>query len=208
MKRECVMIPPLKRGNPSIESRTQTAMTREYRRLQVAKLFLEQCTVTEIAEHLNVSCSIVSRDLKAIRKGWVEANKERAEEILAMELARLDHVVTEYWAAWERSKQSEDTVCDELEPTAGNTECDQAKVVKRRRTCKAQCGNPVFLQGIERCIERRCKLLGVEPPQRIQAEVGTDWSKMIHAMDAMIGPPGENAEHVPSNATTMAGSVN
>ena len=71
-----------------------------------------------------------------------------------------------YWAAWERScavaevrtakvTRPPDAIGADGTVTPGTTRTETSK----REV--VQCGNPAFLRGVERCIEKRCKLLGL-----------------------------------------------
>jgi transposase len=67
------------------------------------------------------------------------------------ELARLDQLAGEYLAAWEESKKQA-----VRKTSSRKNGADAASVVQ-----EDQYGDPRFLQGIERCIAKRCEILGI-----------------------------------------------
>ena len=127
-------------------------------RRKMADLYLQGWLQCDIAERLGLSAPTVSNDLRSLQSEWrksalVDFNKAKANE-----LAKIDRLEREYWEAWQRSVQDAETTRQEGDPRSKPT-----KVVK---TYKGQCGNPQFLAGVQWCIERRCKLLGIDAAQK------------------------------------------
>jgi hypothetical protein len=128
------------------------------RRETVARLYLQRATQLAIGRALGVDQGTVSRDLKVVQRAWQQQAVEALEARKAEELARLDALERTYWRAWHRSRKA--------------AERRQAKTVQGERarteaskTEEGRDGDPRFLQGVERCIEQRCRLLGLtEPP--------------------------------------------
>lgn len=60
------------------------------RRRDVMDLYRQAYQQQEIAEMLGVSPTVISRDIKAIREGWIEEAKKTRGEIAMQELAKLD----------------------------------------------------------------------------------------------------------------------
>jgi hypothetical protein len=79
----------------------------------------------------------------------------------AEELAKLDHLEKEYWEAWEHSKQERQRT--RTRKASGQAPSESAELTKEKRD-----GNPKFLDGVLRCIDRRCALQGLNAPQRVQ----------------------------------------
>ena len=118
----------------------RTKMQRENDRYQTAKLHIEGQTQQAIAEVIGVSRPQIQYDLRIIRGQWREVTALNLDEHRAKELARLDVLEATYWQAWKRS----------LEPSGRD-------------------GTTAFLDGILRCVDRRCKLLGLDAP--VKADV-------------------------------------
>lgn len=101
----------------------------------------------EIAQHIGairpykISASQVGYDLAEVRKRWQTHTTLKLDEHKQRELERLEVLERENWEQFEQSKG-----------------------VKRDGTPIP--GNPMFLQAIERIVELRAKLLGLEAPKQ------------------------------------------
>ena len=129
-----------------------------HRRTRVAELYLKGWTQTKIAQHIGFSIATVSLDLKRIRKEWRETYKEDFAKRQARELAKIDRLEREYWEAWERSIGINET------RTVKNGKDGTEETVKQQDLV----GDPRFLDGIAKCIDRRCKILGIDAPTKIE----------------------------------------
>jgi len=113
-----------------------------------------------IAAALNVSQMTISKDLKTLIGRWQDSALMDVDAAKSEELARINRLELEYWNAWEASKRDkESTVAEKTTGTDTRT-----KAVKR---AEGQVGNPSFLAGVQWCIDRRCKLLGLDAPTKI-----------------------------------------
>jgi hypothetical protein len=130
------------------------------RRRQAAQLYLQGIFQPEIARRLGVTQACISLDLKAVRKAWQAAAIQDMDVLIGEELARLALVEQEAWTAWEASKRPKEVTL--MEGSTGEPAARKAKVRKEARE-----GNPQFLERIDKCIERRCTLLGLNPPAKI-----------------------------------------
>jgi len=70
-------------------------LARERRRAQVAELYLQRMTQTEIARILGVSQPTVSRDIKAIERRWRQQAVDNLDRQKLRELAELDRMERE-----------------------------------------------------------------------------------------------------------------
>jgi len=138
--------------------RSAAQLARDRRR--IAELYLEGKLQADIAEAVGISQSTVSNDLKAIQQEWLESSLIDFNEAKARELAKIDRLEWEYWTAWARSCEDAETTTKKA-VQVGDKERKEAT-----QTAKGQAGDPRFLQGVQWCIERRCKLLGIDAPQR------------------------------------------
>jgi len=137
---------------PTTRTKAQIASDR----LEVARLYLQGKYQHEIAEVLGVCQQQVSYDLKAIQKQWQDIPSAKLDELKAKELTRIDNLERTYWEAWEKSQQPK-------EITSSAKVGEKVKVGKRT---EQRNGNPAYLSGVQWCIERRCKLLGLDAPTK------------------------------------------
>ena len=133
-----------------------TAQIARDRRI-IGDLYLQGWLQAEIAEKVGLNQSTISRDLKALHKEWLESALNDYDQAKANELAKVDKLERTYWVAWERSCEDAETV----QMVGGSEKAD--KITKTR---KGQVGDPRFLQGVQWCIERRCKILGIDAPTK------------------------------------------
>ena len=130
-------------------------------RAEVARLYLEGRTQADIGAQLGLSRQQIGYDLGAVRQEWLQSSLVDFNAKKAEELARIDKLEREYWSAWEASKQDRQT--STTEQTTG-AEGERLKAAIRKTD---QTGDPRYLAGVERCIEQRCKLLGLCAPQKV-----------------------------------------
>ena len=136
--------------------RSTAELTRDRRR--IADLYLAGWTQTDIADELGVSQPTVSGDLKALQRDWLASSLIDFDAAKAQELAKIDRLEREYWTAWEESRRDKEISI--TEKIASEKPRDKAQI---RR--EGQVGNPSFLSGVQWCIERRCKILGLDAPK-------------------------------------------
>lgn len=123
---------------------------RERDLVETARLYCQGLSQAEIGERLGVSQRTISKDLREIQRRWQAACVESISQGKARELARIDELERTYWAAWFDSKRVK-----------------TSKAIKQEET---RDGNPAYLQGVMTCIEKRCKLLGLDAPVRMDGE--------------------------------------
>ena len=169
--------------------RTDLQIARD--RKEESRLYLLGYSQAAIAEKLNLNISTVRRDLGMIEKAWSESGVMNLNEMRLRELARIDVLEFEYWSEWEKSKEPLKTKtakqtkraggsskngksgADDIEETAGLVDVESTALVRTEE----RLGNPAYLAGVERCIEKRCRLLGLNAPERT-ANFNFDLSKM------------------------------
>ena len=124
------------------------------RRAEVVKLYLEGHNQWDIAYKFNVNQSTISRDIRHVMNELIKTATNNLDEIRQVELSRLNRVEVEMWAAWERSQRDAETETEEFGSAA-----PMPKVTRKRQ---GQVGDPRYMTIILQCIEKRCKLLGLE----------------------------------------------
>lgn len=134
------------------------------RRAVVSDLYCAGKTMKEIAKEIgDVGVTTIWRDLAAIKKQWVESSLRDFDSRRMAELGKLDAIEEQAIAGWERSQRSEKTVT--VKNNADGTE-HTTKVV-------GQAGDSAFLGRVIDCIDKRCKILGLNAPEKV-AETDAD----------------------------------
>lgn len=150
--------------------KTGSRFTKEEREKLLATIsehYLSGFPQAVIAQELGVCQQQVSRYLKELRRRWVTRSEAATKELIAAELAKIDNLEREYWDAWRRSVGTHQIKTTE-QRTGGDGK--GGKGLKARNGLKASVktedlvGAPEFLKGIQWCIERRCKMLGLDKP--------------------------------------------
>jgi hypothetical protein len=129
-------------------------------------MYLQGEMQSDIAASLSLSQATVSRALKQLQAEWLRSALIDINEAKARELAKIDALEVEYWAAWKRSQEdaeSEITKMQGTPPKQGDNNPAPAKLETQKKR-EGQSGNPAFLRGIEWCINKRCEIIGVNAP--------------------------------------------
>jgi hypothetical protein len=127
------------------------------RRQKVADLFLQGWSQDAIGRELGISQPQVAGDLKKVRESWRQSAIRDFDAARDQELARIQRLEREAWAAWERSQQPSQTAVVD----------GQVGAQRAKRTVKHQHGDARFLDVVLRCIEARRQLLGLDAPAKI-----------------------------------------
>jgi len=84
----------------------------------------------------------------------------------AKELARIDRLERVAWRAWRRSCQRKEKATTRMEKKL-HEDPQHAKTVTSKAT-ELRDGNAEYLKRVEWCISKRCELLRLNPPQRLE----------------------------------------
>lgn len=147
---------------------------------ELANRYLKGKTQAEIAVELGVSQQAISDDLKLLQKRWQAASLMDLDEAKARELAKIDELERVYWAEWLVSKQ-------EKQVTQTAKKAGRAEAMVRKET---RDGNPAYLAGVQWCIDRRCKLLGLDAPERTEL-TGKDGVPLFNVKEILVELPKE-----------------
>jgi len=120
---------------------------------------------SRIAQTLDLSESQVSRDAASIRREWRAAAIRDFDEAVSIALAKIDEAERQYWRAWERSKMPLIVTHQQQRNASEDVDNGGATLTVTIRSTE-RTGTPAFLQGVLTCIDRRCKLLGLDAAQR------------------------------------------
>ena len=156
---------------------------REHDLILIAELYLKGLSYPKIAAELNkgrdysLSPMQIGVDVKKIRERWIDSQLVDFNEAKSRELQKIDNLELTYWEAWEESKKKLEKVHSERVEDVSTSKrgttvpmYSRSKVKKEEET---RYGDIKFLQGIQWCIDRRCKIFGFDSPTR----VSLDWRK-------------------------------
>lgn len=155
------------------QSKKQAMM--EARRARVASFKIQGKSLREMAELLEKdgyvnprtgkawSLHILSEDVQELEERWKASALVDITEAKARELAKLDELEREAWAAWHRSYGKRQSTSTERR-TGGKTPGDKARV-----DTEDLAGDPRFLAIVLDCQQRRAKMLGLDAPQKVEA---------------------------------------
>ena len=101
-----------------------------------------------------------------VEKEWLTAMVVDLDAAKAKELARIDRLERVAWRAWRRSCQRKERATTRMERKL-DEDAQKAKTVTSKAT-EVRDGNPEYLKRVEWCINKRCELLKLNPPQRLE----------------------------------------
>jgi len=104
---------------------------------EVMRLSVEGKTLDEIAAEVGLSVAQADRELKQINEAWKRDARQSFVTAKARALAKTAVLEREYWKAFRESQK------------AGDSD---------------GVGEPRFLAGVMKCIERECRMMGTDPP--------------------------------------------
>lgn len=146
--------------------------TEEERELQLQSIldyWREGLNQTEIASKVGISRPQVSYDLKILFQRFREATMDKLFDNRLAELAKLDHLESTAWEAWERSclnAEKEVIVSGKAIEISGDGDASPALTVTR--TTEGQVGDPRFLEIVRKCVEDRRKIFGLDAPSKTE----------------------------------------
>jgi hypothetical protein len=151
------------------------------------------------------SIDMVAKDLKVLRKRWMDSALLNIDKAKAEELARIDALEIEYRMAWERElvpEGREITYEEEIEDVdeQGHQHDKKGDWTHKKTTVKTktrvgpQNGPAWALQGMERCVEQRCKILGLNAPIK-EEHTGKDGTPLFEGATIYLPENGrDNAQ--------------
>ena len=158
-----------------------------YRRQQVAQLYLAGKYQSEIGQLLGVTQQQISQDLKAVQQQWLAASIRDFDTVKSEQLAKIDAVERAAWAAWERSLQPREVTVQEV--IEGEQRTNKVSLRKER-----QVGDPRFLERIQKCIDQRCDILGLSTATEAAKALGTGLAALLSQAQEAHPPAAPMAE--------------
>lgn len=136
-----------------------------------------------------MSFSSVVADINTIHQRWIHSYLVDFDQAKAKELAHINALEVEYWSAWKKSQAKlEEMYSEQIKDVQGASDEKLSPHYQRTRVKKiekSRDGNAAYLQGIQWCIEQRCKILGLN---QFTQNINVNWRKQ--AEEAGIDPDG------------------
>lgn len=145
-----------------------------------ARLYLQGKTLLEIAEATGNNVGVVNKDLTVLKQRWQKSAMEAMDARVSVAAARVSRIYNEAWAAFEESRKQKVSLTQKVRD-------DGAEQVKESsRKVEEQYGDPLFLELALRCIERTCKIFGVDGP--IKLDVTQENKSGVLVVPGIINP--------------------
>lgn len=165
----------------------RTPAQRSADRVIISEMLISGKPTVEIRDYINairpynLSISSIVYDIKVIEKQWVQAYLTDINVAKAKELARIDKVEAAAWVAWEESKRpltkTEKEKVENEQSSKGNQTTNRHKKARVKTTEIESNADKEFMKIVQWCIEQRCKILGINAPQRYDIS----WRKQAEA---------------------------
>jgi hypothetical protein len=198
------------------KKRTSSQILRD--RAEVARMYLRGISQSAIAailtrereragEDYEFSPNMVKIDLRELRKEWRESALLDFHARKAQELADVDQIEAAAWEAWERSHgetriMTTKTTAIVVEPKASRKRSKFAEEhfpeddltdgggfeTEATERVEYLAGDARFLEVALKCVEKRCKILGLDAPVKVDVADVTDrpadpWSVVDATLD-------------------------
>lgn len=149
-------------------NKTNKTYARDKRRESVANMYLQGKSQRVIADVLDVSLGTINGDLKYLRQLWQQNASTNIDEIISRELAKLDNLEAQAWDSYQKSLVT-------IEKAQGRRKSPPTKKDQPPRESESSfvkqfenAGDPRFLSIVENCIDRRCRILGIDAPGKVE----------------------------------------
>ncbi len=162
----------------------------------VAELYKKGYSVRKICQEVQArlqlpklpSPNLIQQDKKLLIQEWREYRLDNIDQLVTLELARIDDCIMELWEAWEKSKEdyTEGWQKQKAIPVAkrsgdnGSQQQESSKVIyaEQQQAKKRGCGNVAYIAEIRQQLAERRKLLGIYAPERSEL-TGKDGSPLL-----------------------------
>ena len=137
----------------------------------ITELYTKGRSYREIAFEVNqrhgrkITYQTVSNEIKKLLKEWEKSRNEIIDHQKFVELAKIDRLEKTYWDGYDKSCQPAKKTSTKKKGSV--KQVDSVEMVSNEET---RVGDPRFLDGIKWCIEQRCKIFGINAPQKFDVE--------------------------------------
>ena len=130
------------------------------------------------------SLQTVKNDVQTLLEEWRESRLEDTDELVTLELARIDDTCRELWEQWEQSKENftRQTRKQKGSPTR-DAQTGQTSIrtthTERTETDIQGLGDPSYIAEIRKQLEERRKLLGLYAPEKKELSGGLSFASLL-----------------------------
>lgn len=128
------------------------------------------------------SLRTVSKDVNKLLEEWRETRIDNTDLALQLELERLDSIVKEAWAAWEKSKTDYERKKAKQQGIPGSSEEENGIITVKLEQQKEEVicyGDPRYLDIIHKALIERRKLLGLYAPEKKDISGGMSFEALL-----------------------------
>ena len=153
----------------------RTIEEREEDLIEISRMYSRGDSQQAITDQLNamrpnydLSRQTIRKDIILLHARWIESQLVDFDTAKAKELIKIDKLENEYWFAWNKSLQmSEEIYSEKIEDklAGGKTTGYSREKVKKKQV--TTYGDPRYLQGVQWCIDKRCKIFGLDAPKQV-----------------------------------------
>jgi len=115
-----------------------------------------------------LSHTIIGKDMKRMLEAWRTERDDNIDEWVNAQLIKLDKLEQNYWTAWEKSLKAFTRTKTKTGHNSFGT------IEETSMEDMLMLGEPRYLQGVERCIQKRCDLLGLDKPKEMIIRTNLD----------------------------------
>lgn len=195
---------------------------RAQRRVKVAALYVKGYSQSRIAEELQVSSQTVNKDLNALLIEWKALALRDFEERKAEELAKLNHLESIAWEAWQRSIDNTSINKRKVDQAPERRTSEQqngrrSRLPERLRTHRIseeitthpEVGDNRFLDQVRSCIELRMKALGMfKQDVNNFNQLFIDWSGLYMGANSTVNVDSSTSSNsIPSLSSTPIDTI-
>ena len=141
----------------------------------------------EVMKRLDLSTyslQTVKNDVQTLLEEWRESRLEDTDELVTLELARIDDTCRELWEQWEKSKTDYNkTQRKQKGSPSRDAETGQTSIrtyqTERTETEVICLGDPSYIAEIRKQLEERRKLLGLYAPEKKEVSGGLSFASLL-----------------------------
>lgn len=168
------------------ENNRKARQAREARLPVVAELYKKGYSLRKIKDEVdarfdsNISLNTLSKDIKILLKEWRESRISDVDDLVNLELARIDDCLSELWEQWEKSKENYTKTESSRKgipvpagegngngDVAGGEQTEIQTVERKQKELQMIVyGNPAYMSEIRQQLIERRKLLGLYAPDK------------------------------------------